>query len=80
MGDGILSLLRHTLWAVRDCELKSAMGDAQNLQLLLVGRGLCCRSGDVCVCVCVCVCVRARARACFVCLSTMLLGGAKSHS
>jgi hypothetical protein len=53
MGDGILSPLRHTLWALRDCELISAMGDAQNLQLLLVGRGLCCSSGDVRVCACV---------------------------
>jgi hypothetical protein len=53
MGDGILSLLWYTLWAVHDCELKSTMGDAQNVQLLFVGRGLFCRSGDVRVCVCV---------------------------
>jgi len=53
MGDGILSLLWHTLWALRDYELKSAMGDAQNVQLLVVGRGLCCRSGG-----CACACVR----------------------
>jgi hypothetical protein len=53
MGVGILSLLWNTFWAVRDCELKLAMGDAQNVQLLLVGRGLCCRSGDVRVRACV---------------------------
>ena len=42
MGVGILSLLWHTFWAVRDCELKLAMGDAQNIQLLLVGRACAC--------------------------------------